>query len=118
MPGNASKASDIKAACEEHVLDKGENVTVAMISKCVDALQDYARVTRNGLVESIDAEKEFVKHYAKAAAQIKKLGDGASIWDVAESDRDRALQVLLGDANTTQSLVVQLRTQNSSERGH
>ena len=106
----------IKDACQEHVLDKGEHVTVAVISKCVDALQEYAQVTRNGLVGSIDAEKEFVRHYAKALEQIKKLGDVASIWDVAQSDQDRALHFLLGDANVTGSLAVQLRRQNGTTR--
>eukprot|EP00434_Breviolum_minutum_P023001 symbB.v1.2.020291.t1/scaffold1678.1/size106249/7 len=55
---NIFQGKGIKEGCQEHVLDKGEHVTVAVISKCVDALQEYAQVTRNGLVGSIDAEKD------------------------------------------------------------
>ncbi|CAK9081615.1 Uncharacterized protein SCF082_LOCUS38832 [Durusdinium trenchii] len=107
--GNAPPAVSIETACQEQALDKGEGVTVNIIRVCVDALQNYAESTRGGLVKSIEAEKEFVKQYAQAMKKIKELGDVADVWDLALSDKNATLKVLLGDANATKSLTMQLR---------
>eukprot|EP00913_Durusdinium_trenchii_P009290 g8729.t1 len=41
--------------------------------------------------------------------KIKELGDVADVWDLALSDKNATLKVLLGDANATKSLTMQLR---------
>ncbi|CAJ1404955.1 unnamed protein product, partial [Effrenium voratum] len=70
-----NEAAKIREACQADTLDKNENVTVPIIRDCVEELQKYAEKTREGLATSIEAEKEFVKHYAKAAKEIAKIGD-------------------------------------------
>ncbi|CAE7237892.1 unnamed protein product [Symbiodinium sp. CCMP2456] len=104
-------ASKIKEACEVAALDEGENVTVGTLRKCADELQKYAETTKQGMVESIEAEKEFVKEYSKAAQQIARIGDVDRLWKSVQTDTNKSLQVLLGDADETDKLAKKMRPQ-------
>ncbi|CAE7211614.1 unnamed protein product [Symbiodinium microadriaticum] len=108
-------ANKIKEACEVAALDEGENVTVGTLRKCADELQKYAETTKQGMVESIEAEKEFVKEYSKAAQQIARIGDVDRMWQSVQSDINKSLQVLLGDADETDKLAKKMRPQTPSD---
>lgn len=96
-------------------MDEGENVTVGTLRKCADELQKYAETTKQGMVESIEAEKEFVKEYSKAAQQIARIGDVDRMWQSVQSDINKSLQVLLGDADETDKLAKKMRPQTPSD---
>eukprot|EP00913_Durusdinium_trenchii_P009042 g8503.t1 len=58
------RAEAMKAACGR---TRHEEIKLNDIRNCVEELQKYAQATREGFIESIGAEKVFVKEYKNAA---------------------------------------------------
>mmetsp|Transcript_12637 Transcript_12637/g.23793 ORF Transcript_12637/g.23793 Transcript_12637/m.23793 type:complete len:233 (+) Transcript_12637:45-743(+) len=107
--GNTSMPSDseedklavaMMAACSPHSDTK---IAMKDIRSCVQQLHSYAQATRNGFIESIEAEKVFVREYKKAAKKLAFMGNTELFWQDIQKEHHNALTFLLGEASESAS---------------
>ncbi|CAJ1365291.1 unnamed protein product [Effrenium voratum] len=90
-PDPDERAEAMMAACSR---DKYDNVEVRDLRGCVEELQKYASSTRNGLIQSIEAEKVFVREYQNAAKKLAFMGNTELFWADIQKEHNNALTFL------------------------
>lgn len=85
------RAEAMKAACGR---TRHEEVKLNDIRNCVEELQKYAQATREGFIESIGAEKVFVKEYKNAAQKLAYIGNTELFWKDIQKEHKNALTFL------------------------
>lgn len=100
-PASDSEANDelartMKAACTRN---PGDDINLKAIRGCVKELQSYAQATRHGFVESIEAEKIFVREYQNAAKKLAFMGNTELFWEDIQKEHKNAKTFLLDVAS-------------------
>ncbi|CAE7492810.1 unnamed protein product [Symbiodinium sp. CCMP2456] len=100
-PASDSEANDelartMKAACTRN---PGDDINLKDIRGCVKELQSYAQATRHGFVESIEAEKIFVREYQNAAKKLAFMGNTELFWEDIQKEHKNAKTFLLDVAS-------------------
>jgi len=100
-PASDSEANDelartMKAACTRN---PGDDINLKDIRGCVKELQSYAQATRHGFVESIEAEKIFVREYQNAAKKLAFMGNTELFWEDIQKEHKNAENFLLDVAS-------------------
>mmetsp|Transcript_46644 Transcript_46644/g.101618 ORF Transcript_46644/g.101618 Transcript_46644/m.101618 type:complete len:231 (-) Transcript_46644:16-708(-) len=85
------RAEQMKEACGK---TKDDEIKLNDIRACVEALQSYAQATREGFIQSISAEKVFVREYQNAAKKLALLGDTELFWKDIQKEHKNALVFL------------------------
>mmetsp|Transcript_46535 Transcript_46535/g.73993 ORF Transcript_46535/g.73993 Transcript_46535/m.73993 type:complete len:241 (+) Transcript_46535:84-806(+) len=85
------RAKQIEEACGK---TKDDEIKLHDIRACVEALQSYAQATREGFIQSISAEKIFVREYQNAAKKLALLGDTELFWKDIQKEHQNALVFL------------------------
>ncbi|CAE7232489.1 unnamed protein product [Symbiodinium sp. CCMP2592] len=91
-------AQAMLAACGSEDFGSGEEA-LRQLQRCVGELQSYAKLSRQGLQGSLQAEQVFVTEYEKAAKYLAFIGDTNSLWSTIQKDQHAALTYLLTDAD-------------------
>lgn len=112
------RAEQMKEACGK---TKDDEIKLNDIRACVEALQSYAQATREGFIQSISAEKVFVREYQNAAKKLALLGDTELFWKDIQKEHKNALVFLtnlaskVGDDAKDLKVYSKLKKKNQAE---